>query len=76
MAEKLLSARKCDTAKHKAKTYRLTDGGRLSLRVMPSGAKYWQYRYRFGGKENTLQIGSYPEIGLEKARRELERHRP
>jgi len=23
---------------------------------MPDGAKYWQFRYRFGGKENTLQI--------------------
>jgi Arm DNA-binding domain len=75
MAEKVLSTRMCDTAKPKSKPYVLTDSGGSSLRVMPSSAKYWQYRYRLGGKENTLQIGRYPEIGLEKARKELDKHR-
>lgn len=75
MAEKRLTTRRCDTAKGKAKPYRLTDGGGLSLRVMPSGARYWQYRYRHGGRETILQLGSYPAIGLERARAEHARHR-
>ncbi len=75
MAEKVLSSRKCETAKPREKPYRLTDGGGLSLRVMPTGAKYWQFRYRFGEKENTLQIGSLADVSLEKARKELAKHR-
>lgn len=75
MAEKRLTTRRCDTAKGKANVYRLTDGGGLSLRVMPSGAKYWQYRYRHGGRETILQLGSYPAISLERARAEHARHR-
>lgn len=51
------------------KPYRLTDGGGLSLRVMPSGGKYWQYRYRLGGRETTMQLGTYPAMGLEAARK-------
>jgi integrase len=57
------------------KPYRLTDGGGLSLRVMPTGAKYWQYRYRIGGRETTMQLGSYPAMGLEAARKEHQRQR-
>jgi len=75
MAEKRLTTRRCDTAKGKKKPYRLTDGGGLGLRVMPSGARYWQYRYRHGGRETILQIGSYPAIGLEAARAEHGRFR-
>ena len=74
VAEKRLTTRRCDTAKAKATVYRLTDGGGLSLRVMPSGAKYWQYRYRYGERETILQLGSYPAISLERARAEHARH--
>ena len=41
MAEKLLGERKVANAKPKATPYRLNDGGGLTLRVMPHGAKYW-----------------------------------
>lgn len=75
MAEKLLGERKVANAKPKAAPYRLSDGGGLALRVMPTGAKYWQMRFRYAGKENTLQIGSYPHVLLEKARRERDKHR-
>jgi len=75
MAEKLLGERKVANAKPKATPYRLNDGGGLTLRVMPHGAKYWQVRYRYAGKENTLQIGSYPRVLLEQARRERDKHR-
>jgi integrase len=36
--------------------------------VQPSGATGWALRYRFGRKTRKLTIGSYPEIGLARAR--------
>lgn len=30
---------------------------------------FWRLKYRFNGRENTLTIGSYPEISLAQARR-------
>ena len=48
-----------------------TDGRSLFLQVAPNGGKYWRYAYRFGEKQKTLALGTYPDIGLAKAR---ERH--
>lgn len=48
-----------------------TDGRGLFLQIAPTGGKYWRYAYRFGGKQKTLALGIYPDIGLAKAR---ERH--
>lgn len=80
MAEKLLTDRRCATAKPKASPYRLTDGGGLGLRVMPNGSKFWQFRYRgrerdrsaddrIGRKETTLHLGRYPATSLTEARK-------
>lgn len=55
-------------AKPQAKPYKLADGKGLVLQVMPGGAKYWRLRYRFAGKENTLGLGVFPEVGLADAR--------
>ena len=62
-------------SRNKLVPYRLNDGGGLSLRVMPDGSKYWQFRYRYSGAENTLQLGKYPEVSLEEARTECAKHR-
>ena len=56
------------TAKPHEKPYKLTDGGGLFLLVTSSGGKCWRYSYRFNGKQKTLAIGTYPEIGLKDAR--------
>lgn len=32
---------------------------------------WWRYKYRFGGKEKLLALGTYPNVGLADAR---ERH--
>lgn len=58
-------------AKPKDKAYKLADSGGLFVLVQPSGGKWWRYRYRFGGKEKTLALGTYPDTGLAEAR---ERH--
>lgn len=49
------------------KPRKVFDGGGLYLLLTPSG-KYWRYRYRFYGKERTLALGVYPEVGLKSAR--------
>ncbi len=51
-------------AKPKGKPYKLSDGGGLHLLVQPGGSKLWRFRYRFGGKENMLALGSFPEVSL------------
>lgn len=60
----------CKNAKPDTKEYKLSDGGGLNLHVMPSGSKLWRMKYRYMGKEKTLSIGPYPEIGLAQARKE------
>lgn len=56
------------TAKPQNKAYKLFDGGGLYLEVAPSGGKWWRYKYRFGGKEQRLSLGTYPDVGLKEAR--------
>jgi integrase len=48
--------------------YKLSDGGGLHLLVQPGGSKLWRFRYRYGGKENMLALGSFPEVSLAAAR--------
>ncbi len=51
------------------KKKRYSDEKGLYLEVTPAGGKFWRLKYRFNGRESTLTIGSYPEIGLAQARR-------
>jgi hypothetical protein len=55
-------------AKPKAKTYKLSDGGGMYLHVHTNGGKYWRMNYRYGGKQKTLSLGTYPDVILEDAR--------
>jgi integrase len=48
---------------------KLFDGGGLFLDVRPSGSRYWRLKYRFGGRENLLALGVYPEVSLAEARK-------
>lgn len=58
----------CRNAKATDKPLKLYDGRGLFLLVQTSGAKYWRFKYRFGGKEKTLALGVYPQITLKQAR--------
>ncbi len=51
----------------KAKPYKLSEGGGLYLLVSPNGAKYWQMKYRFEGKERKYAIGVYPTVSIKAA---------
>ena len=57
--------------KPKAKPYKVSDGKGLFLLVKPDGSKFWLFRYRFEGKENTLSFGRYPENSLEAVRNKV-----
>lgn len=57
-----------EKAKPRDKPYLLTDGNGLHLLVNPNGSKLWRLRYRFGGKQNMLGLGSFPEVTLAQAR--------
>ncbi len=57
-----------ETTKPEIKDYKLSDGAGLFLLVKTNGAKYWRYRYQFGGREKMYAIGVYPEITLAQAR--------
>jgi integrase len=50
------------------KPQKFFDGGGLFLLVTPTGGKLWRLKYRFGGSERLLCIGTYPETSLAEAR--------
>lgn len=54
-----LSDTRIRNSKAKAVPYKLTDGKGLYLQVRPTGARFWRYRYRIGGKENVFAAGEY-----------------
>lgn len=55
-------------AKPLEKPYKISVGYGLFLLVQPNGSKYWRMSYRFAGKQKTLAIGVFPEIGLADAK--------
>ena len=61
-----------DTAIRKAKSadkpQRLFDGGGMYLEISPAGGKLWRLKYRYGGKEKRLALGTYPDTSLADAR--------
>lgn len=50
------------------KAFKVFDERGLYLFVPPSGGKGWRLKYRFGGKEKLLSLGTYPEVSLKEAR--------
>ncbi len=56
------------TAKSQDKDYKLSDGDGMYLQVAASGGKRWRLKYRFGGKEKLLALGTYPDVSLVEAR--------
>jgi integrase len=54
---------------------RYTDSGGLYLEVLPSGSKYWRWKYYFAGKEKRLALGTYPDVSLVQARLDRDKAR-
>ncbi len=55
-------------AKPTNKPQKLFYGSGLFLLISPSGGKWWRLKYRYGGKEKLISLGTYPNIGLKDAR--------
>lgn len=51
----------------KKRPYKLSIGGSVALIVNPNGSKWWRYRYRIDGKEQTLSLGVFPSVSVEAA---------
>ena len=66
--KKPLTALAAKNAKPREKPYRLAAGKGLYLEVMPTGAKYWRWKYRFGGKEKRLALGVFDDVSLAEAK--------
>lgn len=67
---KPLSEARIKSAKAQDKLYRIFDGDGLCLKILKSGNKVWEYRYKspVNLKDDTFIIGPYPEISLAEAR--------
>jgi integrase len=63
-----LTDAKARNAKSGEKQIKLSDSDGMYLLVTPNGGKYWRLKYRYGGKEKVLALGTYPEISLTDAR--------
>jgi integrase len=46
-----------------------TEGHGFTLRVLPSGVKTWWYLYTINNKRRKMNLGHYPHVSLEEARR-------
>jgi integrase len=64
-----LTDTKIRTIKPTGKPLKLFDGLGLFLFVTPTGGKLWRLKYRFGGTEKLLSLGTYPQISLADARK-------
>jgi hypothetical protein len=68
MPRKTLTAVTVSKAQPRTTKYTLAAGGGPYLEVMPTGAKYWRWKYRHDGKEKRLALGVLPEVSLAQAR--------
>lgn len=57
-------------AKPQAKPYKLADERGMYLLVRPNGSRWWRLKYRRPDthKENSLSLGTFPDVSLRKAR--------
>ena len=59
----------------KAKPYKVFDGEGLYIEIRPNGGKWWRLKYRYGGKEKRISLGTYPAVSLKQARTERSKAR-
>lgn len=63
-----LSDAKIRSLKSAERDFKVADFDGLYVLVKSNGKKSWRFKYRIGGKEKLLVIGSYPDVGLKDAR--------
>jgi integrase len=64
-----LSETRIKSAKpHEERQYKLYDERGLYLLVTPDGGRWWRFKYRLGGREKGISLGTYPDVSLKRAR--------
>jgi len=71
----MLTIAKIKNAKPKDRPYKLGDGRGMFMLVNPNDSRWWRYKYRFGGMEKLLALGTYPDVSLKEARNRLDEAR-
>lgn len=64
-----LTQKEVESSKPAATMYRVWDSQGLYLEVSPAGGKWWRLKFRFGGKEKRMSLGTLPDVSLKAARR-------
>lgn len=59
---------KANSGKARDKVEEVADRDSMSVRISPKGKVVFQLRYRFAGKADRLDLGTYPHISLKDAR--------
>jgi integrase len=62
-----LTKARIKAAEPRQKPYKLYRGKWLFILVMPDDRRWWRFRYRYLGREKTLSLGEFPEVGIEEA---------
>ena len=70
-----LTDTKLRSLKPRPAVYRVADMLGLCIEVRPTGFKAWRFQYRFGGKGRMLDLGTYPQMSLQDARKARDRQR-
>jgi integrase len=65
---KLFTEREIKSLKPREKEFILSEGHGFVIRVLPTGAKIWMYKYKRDGKTYKITLGNYPETSLAEAR--------
>ncbi|MGO9990458.1 MAG: tyrosine-type recombinase/integrase [Steroidobacteraceae bacterium] len=69
MARDRLTALEVKRAHEKSKPVLLPDGAGLYLRKQSAQGSAWTLRYRFGGRDRWMALGTYPDMELAEARK-------
>ena len=69
MARDRLTALQVKRAHEKGEPVLLPDGAGLYLRKQSASCTAWTLRYRFGGRDRWMALGSYPDMELAEARK-------
>lgn len=68
MADHKLSVKGIEKVVREKTVGKHADGGGLYLQITEAGGAYWRYKYRLGGKEKLLAIGTLDDVSLAVAR--------
>lgn len=63
-----LTETKLRALKPRERPYQVADGHGLVVEVQPGGSLSWIYRYRHGGRPQSVRLGRYPVVTLREAR--------